>query len=239
MGYCTEVDIKFIIAQSLTTGTSATPASGDPGWLINIGREFKKNLITTETLDQYINWAADQIDGILGSMYITPFCQQSDFETHLNADISTYNLYLIVDATCPLSVGDRVVLIDGDITEEHIIASSLGNGVFETEDEILYEFPADTRVVRIKYPSPITLIATRLAAANIYEKYFAAQTSPEKSGFGDNLKKLARAELNNILNGRTVLRGATMIGHRFVNSTLKSRYNIPGHPTNDSNIEEV
>jgi len=198
MGYCTVTHVENLLAQTLTTATNATPATGTPGLLINIGKKIDKNLITTDIINQWIQWAGEQIDGVVGSIYNVPFCKKSDFETVLYSDISEYNPYLILDAGCPFSVGDEIILIENGQEETHVISETLGNGVFETEELILYPFSAGSRCLRIKYPNPITLIATRLAVSQIYEKYYAAQTTPQESEYGKKQRAMAISDLNNI-----------------------------------------
>ena len=240
MGYCNELNIKFLMAQTLTTGTSDTPASGSPGYLIDIGRQFKKNMITDETINQYIVWAGSQIDADLSSMYNTPFARIADFESFLYSDISEYNDHIILASTAPaLSVGDEIVLIEGDVEEEYTISEIVGNGVYNVST-YLASFTTAARLLRVKYPDPINLIATRLAAANIYEKYFAAMTNPQSSEYGKLQKKLAKIELNNILHGITVLRGAHRISNIFKNGNIRSRYSLPtGEIDNNGTIEDA
>jgi hypothetical protein len=72
------------------------------------------------------------------------------------------------------------------------------------------------------------LISARLTSANIYDKYFASQASPNMSDFGKTMRALATNSLNNILNGRTVLHGQMRVGNRFFNSNLQDRYSLPG-----------
>lgn len=241
MGYCNTTNVENLLAQSLTTATNPTPASGTPGNLLNIGKTLDKNLITTTIIDQWILWAGNQIDAILGSMYNVPFCQIADFETVLYSDISEYNPYVILDSGCSLTAGDEIVLIEGGEEEKHVIKEALGNGVFETVDEILFPFSSGSRCLRVKYPDPITLIATRLAVSQIYEKYFAAQTNPNESDYGKIQRKMAVNSMNDVLNGRTVLHGAHRIGHRFKNSNIVSRYHLPGSSgaMDNINIEDV
>jgi len=237
MGYSNIINVQNILAQSLTTGTNETPGGSTPGSLIEIGRVLKTNLVTEDIVDQYIQWADNQIDGVLGSIYNVPFCKRADFETKLLANIpipDPYDPYatpeeqfIIIDKACSFNVGDEIVLIENGHEETHVIYESLGNGMYAVEDEIAYGFTTAARLLRVTFVYPITLISSRLAAANIYEKYFAAQTAPQQSDYGKIQKQLATNDLNNILNGRIVLRSEHKIGYRFVNSELKSKYHLP------------
>ena len=134
-------------------------------------------------------------------------------------------------------------MTDGETEERHVIESIVDNvnsNVFTTEDPIQYAFDAIvTRIIRVCYPSPIPLVSARKAAANIYEKYFMAQTDPAESDYGKMLRKLARSDINNILNGRTILHAQKRIGNRFYNSNLDDRYGLPDIQITDNNVDEV
>jgi hypothetical protein len=67
-----------------------------------------------------------------------------------------------------------------------------------------------------------------LAAANIYDKYFAAQANPDISDYGKKLRGWALSDLNSILQGIVILHGQRRIGHRFFNPMLRDRYGLPG-----------
>ena len=242
MPYTNSTAIQYLIAQTLTTGTNDTPVGGQPGLLIQIGNQFKKNLITDDIINQWITWADNQIDSILGSMYSVPFCPIADFETFLYSDISEYNPYVIINPSCtPFNVADNIVIIENGTEEQYTIQTIIGNGVYETSTPLVYMYSTNARVVRVKFPDPINLISTRLAAANLYEKYFAAMTNPQNSDYGTTQKKMAKIDLNNILTGRIRLRGAHMTGDIFKNPAIRSRYNIPGGENidNNSTIEDI
>jgi hypothetical protein len=229
MGYSNITLITNILANTLT---SASPLNlNQPTDLMNIGRTLDFNVLDTDTINQYIKWADEEINSAVSELYVTPLCMKSDFETTLLSDINDYNDFVITTDSCPFYVGDVIMLINGAIEERHIIAEILDSeesNVFRTVDPISYEFPASsTRVIRIKYPEPIALVSARWAAANVYEKYFMAEASPSQSDYGKWLRGLAKADINNILNGRTILHGQHRIGRRFYNPTLVDQYGLP------------
>jgi len=230
--------VQSQLANSLTSATS--PTLNVPGNLLNVGRTLDKNLVPETLVEQYINWADSQINAVLSEMYVTPFNEIGDFETELYADISAYNDYVITSSYASLNVGDTIILIEGSVQERHIIESIIAENIFSTVSAIAYPFTTAARVIRVKYPDPIQLISARLAAANVYEKFFAAQSSPNESEFGKFMRRLARQDLNSILQGRIKLHGAHAIGNRFVNSNIKSRYHLPESAGDGSiNIEDV
>jgi hypothetical protein len=232
LGYCNITHVERILAQALT---SASPSSlTTPAQLIRIGNTLASNNVTDDIVNQYIAWADDNIDSVLSELYVTPLKEIIDFETTLFSNIDEYNRYLITAEAAPFEEGDTITLFDGTHNERVVIESIVDTpdrNIFATREPIGYNFQADnTRVLRVRYSAPITLSSARIAAANIYDKYFASQSSPNESDYGKFLRKQAQQLLDNILNGRTILHGQQRIGYRFVNSNLKDRYHLPGQP---------
>lgn len=224
MGYCTVTDIDGVLAQALTSATD--PQNNSRRDLLQIGRVRDKNVVSDSVVRDYIRWAGHEIDATLSQQYATPICQIADFESTLFSDVSEYNSYIVLEKDCPLATGDVVLLISSDIEEIHTVDEMLGEGLFSTLEPIQYEFPSGSRIIRIKYPDPLPWICARLAAANIYEKYFAAQVGPQSSEYGTLLRNLGRQKLNDVLNGRAILHGVHRIGSRFYDPTLTSQYGL-------------
>jgi len=228
MGYCTRIDIENIIAQSLTSATAPTPDSiTSTSSLLNIGNTFNRNLVTYDVIDSYIRIADSEIDATLSELYRTPLEEKVDVEASLFSPIYEHNSYLILDKIIPLTAGDQIIIVDGDVQERHVISEIVSESTYSTEEEIQYDFPADSRVVRVTFPSPLRWISARLSAASIYDKYFAAESSPNTSTFGKLLRDLAQSDLQNILNGIIILHGGLRIGRRFWNPNLADQYSIP------------
>ena len=91
----------------------------------------------------------------------------------------------------------------------------------------------------MKFPEPIRISSARLAAANIYDKFFSSQSSPNTSEYGKYARDQARQELNNIRNGGTVLWGQHRIGRRFWNPNLDDRYALPALDGADRNLGQL
>jgi hypothetical protein len=228
MGYSNRADIELVIAQSLTSATSQTTNGlGTLSSLLNVGNVLDNNLVTNDVLDYYIQLADSEIDGALSQLYKTPFCQVADFESVLFADMDDHNTNIVLEERCPLTIGDTVILTNGTVTETHIIDVIIVPTMFGTADEIGFNFAADTRIIRISYPNPVRYISARLSSATIYDKYFSAEVSPSTSKYGQYLREITRQEINNILNGRTILHGQERIGRRFYNPTLVEQYGLP------------
>jgi hypothetical protein len=236
MGYSTRSDIELVLAQSLTSATSTTvDGLSSTASLLNVGNTLDNNLVTNNVIDFYIQLADSEIDSVLSQLYKTPFCQVADFEDVLFAAIDDHNPYIVLEETCPLAVGDIVLLTDGTTTERHTIQDIVAPTMFNAVLEIGFDFPVDTRIIRVSYPAPLRFASARLSAATIYDKYFSAEASPSTSKYGQALREIVRQELNNVLNGRTILHGQERIGRRFYNPNLSEQYGLPlgGEPNRD------
>lgn len=95
------------------------------------------------------------------------------------------------------------------------------------------------RIIRVKFPDPIPWITIRLSAANLYDKFYSAQVSPNISDYGKFLREQARQKINDISNGRTILHGSHRIGNRFYNSNLSDQYGLPNGNAMERNTEKL
>jgi hypothetical protein len=234
--------ITNILANALTTASPSSTITNQKIDLLKIGNTLDTNQVNQSIVNQFLMWGDNLVDSALSELYSTPLLEKGDFEAVLIASITEYNNYIVTDKPCPFNIGDMILLTDGVHEERHIIEENLNtmdNNMFSTTDAIVYPFIAyQTRVVRISYPYPISLVATQLSAAAIYDKYFASQSSPNESKYGQFLRTQARQEMNNVLNGRTVLHGQHRIGRRFYNPTLVDRYALPG-TWGEPNIDDL
>lgn len=214
MGYCNKIDIEKVIAQAATVGSPEE--LGSLVDLIKIGNVIDSNLIPDDTVNQYIQWADNEIDSNISQMYNTPLVETANFEVEMFANIDDYNSYIVTERVAPLNIGDVVFLKQYGYHERFIIKDSLDSvnkNIFLTEEPILYPFKAiKTKIIRVAYPNPITVTSAMLAASRIYDRYFSGQVDPNESQFGKNLREQARRNINNILNGRTILHGIHRIG---------------------------
>jgi hypothetical protein len=227
MGYCSLGDIEKILAQTLTSASAATSVTGLPGKLTAIGKKLKLDLITEDDANYYIRLADGHINSSLSQHYVTPIHEKCDAEMELGADMDEYSTSISVSEASILVPGDMLVITDGSITEKEVL--SVTGNIVETRDPINNIFvAAETRVLRIKFPDPISFIAARIAAAAIYDKYAKAQVEPGKSEYGTAVRNEALAELNNIREGRTILHGVERRGWRFANPNLVDRYTVKG-----------
>jgi len=203
--------------------TSASPTSTETGRvdLIKIGNVLDTNLVTTDIVNQYIQWADADLNAKLSAIYATPIPMKANYETTLLGDIDFHhNQNIVLSAPGLFCIGDDILLSDGDNEERRVIVDITDDLVIETDYAIDYPFKADdTRVIRLVYPYPLTQCCARLAAANIYDKYFAAQSDPNVSEYGKFLRKQVLQDLDGLLNMTIILHGAMRI-QRFFNANL-------------------
>lgn len=227
MAYTTTALVYDILAQSMTSATNRI-VNGQPVPLWTFGKSKDGNVIPDDTVIQYITWAGEQIDASISEMYVTPLCEKADLEFSLLSDIDTYNDTVRVNKAAVLNPGDVLVFISDTIEERNTVLSVTNTTDIELTDPLLGIYHVEnTRIVRVKFPSTISLICARLAAASIYDKYFAAQANPNISDYGKSLRGWALSDLNAILNGIIILHGQKRIGNRFFNPTLRDRYGLP------------
>jgi len=86
---------------------------------------------------------------------------------------------------------------------------------------------------------PIRFISARKAAATLYDKYFASESSPNVSKFGEYLRGLADTDINNILNGTIILHGQHRIGRRFYNGNTADQYGLPSGGTGSKDMRQM
>ena len=226
MGYSNIIHVQMALAQALTSASPDQPSTGRID-LINIGNELNRNNVTESIVYQYIQWSDNDINADISSMYVTPVKPWGNYETIMYADIDEHNPYIILSKPDLFNVGDDLILTDGTHEELHYIEDITDGTIIETHDPILYYFREEiTRIIRIAYPPPLTQCSARIAAANIYDKYFSAQSDPNTSDYGKFLRKQARQDINNILNGTAILHGAHRIT-RFYNANLSNGLSWP------------
>lgn len=242
MGYCSVVEVDLILAQALTSARP-NPVGGGQIDLINIGDERDFNRIPNDIVEYYISLGDNQIDGILSQQYVCPLRKCANGEWSLDAAIypegtapsgtdqsdgTTVSQQIVeVSTACNLVPGDEVLIRNDDTGDEesHIVNTILDQYRFTTVSAIETEFSGDNcRVIRIQYPPPINQISARYAASFIYDKYFAAQNDPNVSDYGKAMRSIAMGQINDILNGKVILKCQRRIGDRFGNPWLDDTY---------------
>jgi hypothetical protein len=248
MGYATVAEVDALLAQALTSARPRDNTSGQKIKLINTGETRDINRIPNDVVEFYISLADSQIDGILTEMYEVPMKKCVHGEWRLSSSLSEYNQTVEIESAINLVPGDEVIIRDDslDYEEHHIVQEVIDQYSFTLLQPTVGSFDTGTsRVIRISFPPPINQISARYACSFIYDKYFAAQNSPNVSDYGKELRKIAMQQLNDILNGKVILREpcTRRIGDRFGNAYLDSSYShrtpVDGYNTQDRNMSQI
>ena len=232
MAYSNITQVKLVLAQALTTASPQSLTA--PIDLLQIGNTLNTNQVSESNVNGYIRNADHEIDSAISALYRTPLQELGVVESTLYSNIEEYNDYIITATPLSLHIGDTVFLTDGTHEEKHIISEildELDNNAFDTETAIEYPFIAGTRVIVVSYPDPIPLISARIAAGNLYDKYFMSQSEPGKSDYGRLMREEAHQSLMEILEGTVILHGQHRIGGTgFYNPNIVREYgkiNVP------------
>jgi len=218
MGYSNSIQVDMILGQALTAARAENAEFGVQLKLWEVGHVRDTNIIPNDIVNYYISLGDNQIDGILSQQYYTPLrkCVQGQWD--LDADINEYNQTIEISDTSALNPGDDVIiknLNNGDEYED-VVLEVVDQHSFSVIGPITIFFEGDNIVVkRIQYPAPINQISARYAAAFIYDKYFSAQNSPNVSDYGNKMREICIGQLNDILNGRVILKNQMRVGDHW------------------------
>lgn len=105
MGYSTTALVDSILAQALTSATNSV-VNGNKVPLVGFGNSRDPNTIPDALVNQYIQWADEEVDGMLSEMYQTPLLEKADLEMRLLYDVSEYNSAVELDKAYNLVPGD-------------------------------------------------------------------------------------------------------------------------------------
>jgi len=243
MGYASTTLVNRVIAQSLTSATVSNANAPQKGLLVNFGNQLNTNTISIDILYEHISLADQFINSVLSEMYKVPLKEFSDFDVDLGLDFDEYSSALVLSKPCAniFNPGDLLIITDGQKNDRCIVQSVANENtlILESSPNSIYD-NSNTRILRIKFPEPISTVSARLAAASIYDRYFLGQSQLQSNEYSKKLRELCRVDLNNILNGRVILHGQQRIGMRFANPNLKDRYNLPaGDSDSTRDIPEI
>lgn len=213
-----------------------------------IGNTRDTNRVPDETVQQYISYADSLIDGVLTQQYFTPFDKCANGQWLLDEDLNAVTVAgtavagtdssgdtvtadpttIVVDSAVNLVPGDEIILRDDllGVEEVAIVATLVDQNTFTVTTGIEGTFlvDSDVRVLRSQFPPPLNQISARYAASYIYDKYFAAQADPNTSDYGKEMRIMAAGQINDVLNGKIILKCARRKGDMFGNAYLDDSY---------------
>ena len=246
----------MVLANALTSGRPETKSSQLTKLIgINaIGSTRDVNRVSDEIVLQYIQFADSEIDGVLSQQFYTPFHKCANGQWLLDEDINIPQVagssgdvdtagnkitttttgstdIIVLDSAVNLVPGDEIIIHD-DLTgdeEVAIVKELIDQHTIRTEDLIVGSYfveNGDVRIIRIQFPPPLNQISSRLGSSYIYDKFFSSQAQPDISEYGKEMRKIAYAQLNDILNGRINMKCARRRGDLFGNPYLDDIYQL-------------
>lgn len=226
MGYSTIQQVSDALANAMIQGHAGNGIT-TPVPLINRGN-LPTNTINDALINDFISRADERIDSIFSSIYDVPFNRVVVSEHKLLSDAVLGATVLSVEDTSRITTDSYVMIVSSSTRYVLSIASitSATTLTLSTGLPDAYTTANYSRIQRQDYPPPIPLISRYIAAALMYDKYFAAQQAPNVSDYGKELRKLAVAYFNDVLSGRTTLHGQHRIGLRFAAATLLNEHNL-------------
>jgi|694.fasta_scaffold143249_3 hypothetical protein len=243
MGYCNRTLVERIIAQSMTSATISSANHPQKGLLRDFGNQLNTNVIPLDTLNEHISIADQFINSVLSEMYKVPLKEFSDFDVDLGLDIDEYSSHIVLSRPCAnvFNPGDVIFITDGNQSDRCTVSSYANENTLTVDQLPSANYSSsDTRILRIKFPEPISITSARLTVSSIYDRYYLSQSQLQSNEFSKKMRELARVDLNNIIHGRVILHGQQRIGMRFANPNLKDRYNLPsGDSDSTRDIPEI
>ena len=245
--YCTINDLSNILPDNILIGDRniGTPVPGGPTGRSNI---------STDDAKLYIRYAGQYLDGRLRPFYACPLRRTKSYETELLTNVGSGS-----DVT--IAVRDSGAFTPGlalDTSSSTDQVQDSGNMV-RIQDKYGYETSWVTEVPNLttiivsqvqgnyevtsgkisvlEYPDPVPLIIARMACSYIIDRFFSAEQSPDVSTYGKTQRNLARAAIEDILNGSILLFGQEHTGRRFLRGSLFDAYKSPAEVTKGEDKE--
>jgi len=187
--------------------------------------------VDIRTAQMFINFASQEIDSRLSTIYVCPLQRVKIHEEYLTSDCKAGSLSIYIDdnsaykAGCLVRIGD----INGseineiDTLPEEAFLTSQVNLVNKTKRN--FTLGKESILSLISVPDPIPIICARIAVASIIDKQFVAEQNPDVSNYGKTQRTLASASLDEIMAGAIRLNGQEFVGRRFVRMSLRDTHN--------------
>jgi len=221
MSYCTLDALRRVMAKTITIGDS-TLANQDV-----LTKQGKPDTVSTDTANQYIQFAAQYINARLRAVYFCPLKKIKVFEEPLLANVAAGLVEVRVNDGTRFDVGDTVRIYDssssGLYSVKMVYADPTKRNVVTLERKLETSFATSNGalIAKIDFPDPIPSMCARLASAMIIDREFVAETKPDVSNFGKTQRTMASNDMDDILNGTIRLEGQEHTGKRFVRTSLR------------------
>jgi len=231
MAYATIDDLRALLPENITIG-DVTAINALQG---------KRDTISTDVANRYLNYAAQFVDAKLNGVYLTPLERVTAARSTIVSNMMPSSCDVMVEDIVKFRVGTCVRLSDTNGNEIGRIKEipenfDEGNGMLcNTRHMTLYtptinayDSGSGATIEMLIYPDPISIVTARFAVSFMFDKLYTTDGSPDVSNYGKSLRNLAREDMDAVASGQTKLKGQKWIGKKFVRMTLYDTYKAPG-----------
>jgi len=189
------------------------------------------NSITFRQAQIYLQFATQEIDARLSTVYLVPLKRFKVSEQDLTSDCRAGSKSITIADNGPFNAGCLVRIADNSRSEMNEVdllpndASDLNTLTLMKGLTRNFTRGNDSTVSLIAYPDPIPITCARIAVATIIDKLFVAEQNPDISSYGKTQRTLASASLDEIMAGSIRLNGQEFVGRRFVRMQLRDTMN--------------
>lgn len=224
MAYCTVNYMRALLPKVITIGDNniTSPVLNKPG---------TSATIDIRTAQLFINFASQEIDARLSTIYVVPLKKVKTHEENLTSDCRAGEKKVYVADNTAYRFGYLVRLGDlhgSELNEVDILpeeASSLGTVTLINATKRNFTRGQSSILSLVSVPEPIPLICARMAVAAIIDKQFVSEQNPDVSNYGKSQRTLASNDLDEIVAGSIRLNGQDFVGRRFVRMSLRDTHN--------------
>ena len=224
MAYCTTRFMQAILPKTIIIDNAnvTTPVLGKPG---------TASTVDVRTAQFYINFASQEIDSRLSTIYVVPLKRIKTVELPLIEHCQKGSKTIKVEDNGGFKSGVLVRIGDIYHTEVNEV-DRLPSEEYDLNTILLmkatardYTIGNQSIISVIAYPDPIPLVCARIAVATIIDRLFVAEQDPDTSNYGKSLRTLVSNNLDEIMAGGIRMNGQDFVGRRFVRMSLRDTMN--------------
>ena len=226
MSYCTIEFMRALLPKTITIGPNnvTTPTLSSP---------TLANTIDTRTAQLFINFASQEIDSRLSTVYVVPLHRIKVAKATIIQNCQKGGTALVVDDNGPFRAGCLVRIGDNsgsasEVNEVNILPDeAYSTTSLSLLSPVTRNFTVGNKSILslIGYPDPIPLVCARIAVASIIDKQFVAEQNPDVSNYGKSQRTLASNALDELMAGTIRLNGQDFVGRRFVRTQVRDTMN--------------
>lgn len=234
MPYATIEDLRALLPENITIGDTTA---------VNV-LKGKRDTISTEVANKYLQYAAQFVDSKLSGIYLTPLERVEAARSTIVSNMLPSSTDVMVDDITKFRVGACVRLSDTngeEISRIRDIPENFDEGdgpkcnvrhlTLVSPTVNAYDSGSKATIQMLMFPDPISIMTARFAVSFMFDRLYTTDGSPDISNYGKSLRNLAREDMDAIISGQSRLKGQQWVGKRFVRQSLFDGFKPPGEST--------